>query len=343
MAEAGELSTGNVQGFLHACGLLAEDARVEVEELGGGISNIVLRVAGPDRCLVVKQSLPKLRVRADWPFDQKRTLVEHDCLVLLERLVPGAVPKALHCDEDAHALVIACVPEGGVLWKTALLRGEIDPGVAGRAGELLGRIHRDAAGDDAVRERFADQTVLVQGRTDPYHATVAQLHPALAPAIEAEVERLLATRRTLTLGDYSPKNLFVYPERVVAIDFEVAHWGDPAFDVAFCLTHLSLKAVRFEALARRYLAAGDRFWRDYCAQEADRLCDEAGIVRELGCLLLARVDGKSPVEYIEDERRKDVVRGIAAELLIGPDRSVPAALAEVASHVARAQPERVAR
>src|SRR4029078_2413764 len=110
---------------------------------------------------------------------------------------------------------------------------------------LRGRSHGLAAGAADARCRFADQTVMIQGRTDPYHVTTAAAHPELAQAIGAEVERLLATRRTLTLGDWSPKNIFVSPDRILAIDFEVAHWGDPAFDVAFCLTHLSLKAMRF--------------------------------------------------------------------------------------------------
>ena len=118
-----ELTHDGVEDFLIAAGLLEEAARVTVEELGGGISNIVLRVSAPERCLVVKQSLPKLRVQADWPFDQRRTLGERDCLALLGRLVPGAVPEMLHCDEASFTLVISCVPAGGVLWKRDLLRG----------------------------------------------------------------------------------------------------------------------------------------------------------------------------------------------------------------------------
>jgi aminoglycoside phosphotransferase (APT) family kinase protein len=331
MPEPGELSPANLKDFLVGAGLVGADSTAVIEELGGGVSNLVFRVSGPEGCLVVKQSLPKLRVRADWPFDQKRTLVERDCLTLLGRLVPGAVPAMLYCDEAAFALVLSCAPAGGVLWKDELLRGEADPAAAGWAGELLGRIHRLAAGDPEARERFADQTVLVQGRTDPYHVAAAALHPELAPAIEAELERLLSTRRTLVLGDYSPKNIFVYPDRVLAIDFEVAHWGDPGFDVAFCLTHLTLKAMRLGAVAGPYLVAADRFWQEYRAQGADRLCDEEGLVRELGCLLLARIDGKSPVEYIEDDATKDAVRALAAELLTAPRRTVPEALDTVGS------------
>jgi 5-methylthioribose kinase len=336
MPELEALAPAGVVDFLVGAGVLEPGADARVEPLGGGISNVVLRVTAPGRCMVVKQSLPKLRVEADWPFDQRRTLVERDCLTLLGRLVPGAVPDVVYCDEASFALVISCVPAGGALWKTDLLGGRADPAVAGRAGDLLGRIHRLAAADTAARERFADQTVLVQGRTDPYHVAAAAVHPELAPAIEAEVERLLATRRTLTLGDYSPKNLFVYPDRMVAIDFEVAHWGDPGFDVAFCLTHLALKAICFD---ERHLDGASSFWQAYRSAGAAELCDEVGLVRELGCLLLARIDGKSPVEYVEDDATRDVVRALAARLIAGPARTVPEALAAVAGSV----PERVLR
>jgi 5-methylthioribose kinase len=276
-----------------------------------------------------------LRVQAEWPFDRRRTLGERDCLTLLGRLAPGQVPRLLHSDEEVFALVISCAPPGGRLWKDDLLAGRADPVIGGRAGELLGRIHRLAASDVAARERFADQTVLIEGRTDPYHAATAVAHPELAAAIEAEVDRLLATRRTLTLGDWSPKNLFVYPDHVFAIDFEVAHWGDPAFDVAFCLTHLSLKAMRFGGRAD-YLACAERFWSAYRREDAARLCGEDAVVRELGCLLLARIDGKSPVEYIDDEATKDAVRALGAALLTGPVRTVTDALAVVASRRAGA-------
>src|SRR5205823_12218772 len=103
------------------------------------------------------------------------------------------------------------------------------------------------------------------------------------------------------------------------------------FDVAFCLTHLSLKAMRFAAAADRYLACAGRFWREYRREDTGGLCDEDGVVRELGCLLLARIDGKSPVEYIQDDSTKDAVRTLAARLLTRPPETVEEAVAAVAS------------
>ncbi len=255
-----ELDARTAGTYLQEHGVAPPDADVTVEELGWGISNVVLRASWPGACIVVKQSLPKLRVEDDWPFDRDRIVGERDCMEYLSVLLPpGSVPDVVFSDDASFAFAMTCVPAGGVLWKQALLDGEIDPEAARRAGRLLASIHRDSAADERVRERFASQTVLIQGRIDPYHLTAAEAHPDLAPRIHAEVERLLATRRALVLGDYSPKNLFVYPDRVVAIDFEVAHWGDPAFDVAFLLTHLVLKASYRPVDAAAYLAAAQPF------------------------------------------------------------------------------------
>ncbi|HEY2439236.1 MAG TPA: phosphotransferase [Solirubrobacteraceae bacterium] len=325
MTDVPLLTVATVGAYLEAVGLVPSGVPVAAEELGGGISNVVLKVSWGEEAMVLKQSMPKLRVSADWPFDRRRTLVERDCLQLLGRLVPGAVPDVIFCDADEYVLAISCVPDGGTLWKQALMAGDVDDVAAGRAGALLGRIHRLSALDADARDRFADQTVMIQGRTNPYHLTAAARHPSLAPAIEREVARLLSTRVALTLGDYSPKNLFVYDDRVVAIDFEVAHWGDPAFDVAFCLTHLVLKAMRFETRSARYLAAAARFWADYAA-EGGGLAQEPDVVCELGCLLLARIDGKSPIEYITADPTRNRVRALAASLITGGDGSVAAAL-----------------
>jgi 5-methylthioribose kinase len=148
---------------------------------------------------------------------------------------------------------------------------------------------------------------------------------------------MLSRQVALTLGDYSPKNLFVYPDHVMAIDFEVAHWGDPAFDVAFCLTHLILKAIHFAPRSAPYLASAARFWEDYRAAGAG-LAQQPDVVAELGCLLLARIDGKSPVEYITDDPTRNLVRDLAAQLITDGGDSVPGALATAA----RAIPDTVA-
>jgi 5-methylthioribose kinase len=161
----------------------------------------------------------------------------------------------------------------------------------------------------------------VQGRIDPYHRFTAARHPDLAPAIHAEAARMLAHRETLVHGDYSPKNLFAYPDRVLMIDFEVAHWGDPAFDAAFCLTHLLLKVIHFPDQRREYLGAARAFAEGYAGGTET----ERHTVRELGCLLLARIDGKSKKDYTTAEAEKEHARLLARRLFLSP----PGSLADV--------------
>jgi 5-methylthioribose kinase len=321
-----ELSPGNAAAFLRTRGVLGPDVAVQVGELGGGISNVVLRVRTPDDCLVLKQPLARLRVASDWPFDRERVLGEHRCMAYLgEVLRPGEVPQVRHFDPDAYVLTMSCAPPGGRLWKEALLAGDIDVAAASLAGNQLGRIHALSLRDEPLlRASFESQTVLIQGRVDPYHRSTADRHPELASRIEAEIDRLLATRRTLTLGDYCPKNTFVYADRVLALDFEVAHWGDPGFDVAFCLNHLLLKALCFRPWTDRYLAAARAFWTAYAPVAPGPAETELAAARELGVLLLARIDGKSPVEYISDDPTRQLVRETAARVILAaPEQLEP--------------------
>jgi 5-methylthioribose kinase len=204
-----------------------------------------------------------------------------------------------------------------VVWKDALLKGEVDVEIARMAGVLLGWIHRGSANDPALAQRFAELMPLVQGRIDPYHRATLAAHPDLAALIEEDIERLMTQRRALVLGDYSPKNLIAYPGRLLLLDFEVAHWGDPAFDAAFLITHLVLKAVHCGS--DEYLAAARTFWEAYLA--AGGSAHEQDVALELCVLLLCRVDGKSKAEYLDEEERS-FVRGLARELLLNAERTL---------------------
>lgn len=327
------LTRDSIEAYLRRRAAIPAGCAVAIDELGGGISNAVFKVvAGPDR-FVVKQSLARLRVADEWWFDRRRNWIERDCLRYLTAILPpGSVPSVRFSDDANYIFAMSCAPEGGVVWKEALLSGHCDTLTARRCAVLLASIHTAAARDDQARQRFADQTVLVQGRIVPYHRAAAAAHPDLAPMIEAEVERLLATRRTLVLGDYSPKNIIAYDDRVLALDFEVAHWGDPAFDVAFCLSHLVLKASRFRERSRAYLDLAGAFWSAYrAAAEREAEATEAAVVMELGCLLLARIDGMSKVEYIQDGETKDFIRSLARSIIAEGRPCVAAVLADIDS------------
>lgn len=326
-------STQDVADYLRRRGIVPEGVAAQARELAGGISNHVWRVDWPSGAVVVKQSLPMLRVTEVWEFDPRRILVECDCMRVLGDLLPqDMVPQVIDLDRDRLTFTMSCAPPGGVVWKDALLRGDVDVMVARRAGELLAEVHRRSAEEARLAARFDDLMPLIQGRIEPYHRSTARAHPDLTDRIEADVERLTVRRRTLVLGDYSPKNLIVYPDRVLALDFEVAHWGDPAFDTAFMLTHLIAKAVHRSQASGAYLTAAREFWQAYCDGAGELGASEMDTVTELGVLLLCRVDGKSKLEYLSADQRERI-RAIARALIGRGERDLGRALTSVATRL----------
>ncbi len=319
--------------YLRAAGVLPAGEQVSVEELGGGVSSQVLRAETDEQCVVLKQALPKLRVADDWRSPVERALTEARAATALARLLPpGAVLPPLHADAQRHLFVMPCAPAGAETWKAKLLRGELATATARRVGELLGLLHRRSRGDAALAREFASREFFLTLRVEPYLDTTAERRPELAGAIARQKDLLLATRQCLVHGDYSPKSLLVGPDdpaAVIVLDHEVAHWGDPAFDVAFCLTHLHTKSVAFHERASGYLALAGELWGAYLA--AARPPDPDGLERHavalLGCIIAARVDGKSPVEYLQTPAAKETARALARTILLDE----LAALTEVAA------------
>jgi Ser/Thr protein kinase RdoA (MazF antagonist) len=323
--------TSSLEGPQRARAFLVEhrlfDAaeRVDIEVLTGGVSSLVLRARGSTRCVVVKQALAQLRVDDEWHSRVERSAIEARCAQVLGELVPRSVPKTLAVDDARHAFVMACAPPGSANWKVQLMSGVVESASAARAGLLLGRIHARSTGRADLAAQFDDRSFFDELRIDPYLRTLAMRHPDLAPRIESMVEDHLRTRVCLVHGDYSPKNLLVAPDGdLILLDHEVAHWGNPAFDCAFVLNHLCLKALKFPARAEVYLSSAQMLWEAYQAEKPPETAH--GLEREtaelLGGLMLARVDGKSPVEYLVTDPERARVRSLARRLVDDRECSV---------------------
>ena len=318
------LTADRVAPVLIERGVVPDDADPEVTPLGGGVSNEVFHVAWADDAVVVKQPLANLAVEDDWPADVGRVHNEAAAARVYRRVVDAyevrdiVVPAVRFEDRDEHLIAIDAAPLSAGMWKTGLLAGKVDETVGEVVGSFLGAAHEFAATESDVREGFSNYTPFEQLRLDPYHATVAERHPDVAPAIDAEIERIRDARSTLVHGDYSPKNVLIEGgdnRRVWLLDFEVAHWGDPAFDVAFMLNHLFIKSVYNADRNERYVSTARAFWDAYGDVAAVDAGFEANVVAELGVLALARVDGKSPVEYVTAETTKDRLRTVAKTVL----------------------------
>ena len=316
-----ELAPENALAYLREHGVVPADADGESRALGGGVSNRVVLVETDAGCFVLKQPLPNLAVEDDWPADVSRIHTEASAARAYADVLDGVdgarVPAVRYENRDDHVAAFSCAPDDAGTWKSELLAGTVDRDVARVVGRLLGSVHASAEGDDRLRSAFEDREPFRQLRVDPYHRTVARRHPDVAAAVEEEIDRMDGAARTLVHGDYSPKNVLVAPaatgrREVWILDFEVAHWGDPAFDTAFMLNHLFIKSVHNGDRQSAYLEASEAFWEGYRRNGFDV---EGETVAELGVLLLARVDGKSPVEYVTDEATARTLRTIAKRCL----------------------------
>ncbi|MCA3387834.1 MAG: aminoglycoside phosphotransferase family protein [Roseomonas sp.] len=307
---------------LVAMGLLAPGQRAQGEALAGGVSSDIWHLTLPDgREICVKRALPKLKVAADWRAPVVRNVYEARWLKEADRALPGAVPKLLGQDEATGALAMEFLsPEDHPVWKARLRDGHADVAFAGEVGRRITAIHAHAAANPSLAEAFPTDEIFHAIRLEPYLLATARAHSDLAAILEDIAAVTARSKHTLVHGDVSPKNILCGPAGPVFLDAECAWWGDPAFDLAFCLNHLLLKCLWtpsasagfmacFEALSARYLAGIT--W-----EAADAL--EARAARLLPGLFLARVDGKSPVEYLTEEDDKNRVRRVARALLTKP-------------------------
>jgi 5-methylthioribose kinase len=308
------LTPSNAAEYLKAHGY---PLRGVVTPLGGGVSNTVLLAETVHGRLVIKQALERLRVAEEWRADPARTLREAAALRDVAGLLPaGATPGVVFVDEQNYIYAMEAAPEGAQDWKTLLLAGVIDPAVGGAVGRLLARQVASTRAVVPWRERYGDQRVFDELRLDPYYRFTAARHLDLAPCFARATARCRGRAASLVHGDWSPKNLLIAGGRPMVIDYEVVHYGDAAFDAAFLFNHLLLKSYHRPQWRSRYGEVAAAFWR-----EAAPVVDVEGVKLHLGCLLLARVDGKSPAEYLVCET-KPTLRALARSILLTPPGDV---------------------
>jgi aminoglycoside phosphotransferase (APT) family kinase protein len=310
--------------FLRRAGLAGSDESPAVEALAGGVSSEIWRVDLASGPVCVKRALPRLRVAQNWEAPVERNRYEYLWMKEAARAVPGAAPAVLAADDAAGLFAMQYLePRRHPLWKEQLRRAHADADFAARVGSSLAAIHAATSGR-AFAALFPTDAIFHAIRLEPYLVATAKKHPDLASEINSLVEITATTKLAVVHGDVSPKNILAGPQGPVFLDAECAWFGDPAFDLAFCLNHLLLKCAWVPQATARFLSCFDALASSYLSgvtwESAAAL--EARAAALLPGLLLARVDGKSPVEYLTQEAEKQKVRDFARGLLAHP----PAAL-----------------
>lgn len=293
--------------------------------LTGGVSSDIWRIATEDRTWCVKRALPVLKTAERWEAPIERSASEARWLAEAARVDPSAVPGLVAFDRQAGALLLEWLDTATFAnWKSELLHGRVEIAVAGRLGRMLRALH-DAFATPTQHTAFDNAHLFHALRLEPYLARTAARHPDLAEDLHELVVMFTAAAATVVHGDVSPKNVLVSDDRVVILDAECATWGDAAFDVAFCLTHLCAKGLHIAPVRTAIHRSAVAFVDGYADGRADA-STAMRAARWLPALLLARVDGASPLEYL-DEAERGAIRAATRGLLADPSGDVGEAVA----------------
>ena len=290
--------------YLRQAGWIEEDEAPDLQILEGGVSNrTVLLQRTNGQAWVLKQALPKLRVEVDWFSDPARIAREALALQWLEKWLPKehAVPLVF-LDRQNHLLAMQAVPCPHQNWKTILLDGKLSNDHVLQFARMLATLHRRALDDreDAAKE-FADRSFFHSLRLEPYYAYTGEQEAGAKAFMGQLIVESLLREDTVVHGDYSPKNILVHAGNLILLDHEVMHWGDPAFDIGFSLTHLLSKANHLRHRRKDFARAAQNFWKIYGLHLGPvpwRKGFETRCVKHALACLLARVSGRSPLEYL---------------------------------------------
>lgn len=316
--------------YQKCCEIIAElklgtaDSVTDFTPLEGGVSSDIARVNVGTRSYCIKFALPKLKVAADWNAPVHRNRAEYEWLQLAAAIAPESTVRLFGRSETLHGFVMEYLEGSSVyLWKSALLDEQDNRGEAGRIGDLMGQIHAASTQSSFDPVPFQNADDFYSIRIEPYLVYTASQHPGLAKPITALADHLYKASQVLVHGDISPKNILFRDNTPIILDAECATMGDASFDLAFCLNHLVLKAIHLPSSRKELLDSTLELWQAYQShivwENVDAL--ELRVCQLLPALMLARVDGKSPVEYLE-VANQELVRSIAIGLIKTPCESL---------------------
>ena len=311
------LDETTVVAYLTNRGIISGPA--EVEELTGGVSNVVLAVKSEGKDLVLKQALPQLKVAAVWKADQRRAIVEANGMKLLHSITPESVPELIDFDPGDFTLTMERLPRECTVWKSDLLSGVIKPSIGADLGRILATWHNFGADSKESRDAYMEDTLFDQLRVTPFYRAVAKVNPPLDGRIQELITEISTLKLTLVHGDFSPKNIMISGnDNPIVLDFEVMHTGNPVFDLGFVSAHLLCKYLRTEDQKQRSLLRETAISFINSYSHACNIVTAKSLPHHVAVIALARVEGVSPVNYL-DEGGKARVQSVTKAALANPD------------------------
>lgn len=337
-----DISNKNVlEQYLRERNFVDPDEGYSIHYCGGGVSCTVAFVYAGKKPIIIKQGLAQLKVKEEWLCDPNRMNIEQQSTRIYHKLMPDCAPEVYFYDGDNYIYGREAVPEDWRMWKADLLNGKLDFVAAGKVIQTLLTVHNTCSRDRAVAAEFGRKDIFYNLRISPYFEFIKGRYPERSALISSVIDFLMTAKITLIHGDFSPKNIMTDGNAVSILDYEVAHYGHPAFDLGFFSTHFVLKAIKNKQWAESYLNMlvymMDQYFGGVDCMDTQEL--EACYLKTWALIILARVDGKSPAEYITEEADKALVRDVAFVMIDNNITSYRAAADMVLQKVKQARGE----
>ena len=282
---------------------ISSSEMIGIQILKGGVSNrtvLLKRAAHAD--WVIKQAIPKLRVKEDWYCSPARIRSESKGMLWLAEILPeGTVPRLIYEDSTQDLIVMEAIPTPHFNMKKKLLEGSVDPDLFSQMGEILGIVHRRGSGNAEIAEVFEDSSFFEILRLEPYYRFTAKRVARAQTFLLDLCDQTINHPYSIVHGDFSPKNILIFEGKLRLIDHEVIHYGDATFDLGFSLSHFLSKALHLPGSRSDLFKSTKIYFKSYQAQNPpwNKKIEKRTIAHTLGCLL-ARVHGRSPLEYLTD-------------------------------------------
>jgi 5-methylthioribose kinase len=329
--------------YLRSIGIVAAGDAVTVEAAGDGNINWVRRARTRDgRSWIVKQARPSLERFPQYQASTERIVFEARYFATARAFDRQKVcPQVLHFDEPARVLVLEDLGDAERLDR-ALARGAVTHDAIACVAAFLGTVHAATRSSD-LSARFAnDDMRCLHGDHIfrlPFQANDFPLAPAvrrraaqlqkegrLGRIAAAAYDRYRESRTALVHADAQAGNILLTQSGPKLLDAEIAHVGDPAFDVGTLIAHVLLPAVGV-GNRERVPATLDGLWSAYENAHGPQGCPQfAEAALYAGVEMMRRTIGAARVAVVETSEAALAVIDVAGRLMTEP----PAAPDEIA-------------
>ena len=291
---------------------------ISFEELKGGVSSDVYKVKTSENTYCVKRSVPKLRVKKEWYADTKRLKYEFFWLSHCKKIIPNRIPYVYNFIQKKDYLILEYFNNKKFdTLKSHLLNKKIEKKIIIKISKDLFKIHKESS-TNTIKKKFINNSKnFYDLRLDAYFNELARVYPKLKKKVKNVLISYEKNSSTLVHGDFSPKNILVSDNKIKYIDAETSNFGDPAFDVVFFSNHLLIKSIFIPSKKKEFINCYKKFFYTYLSslKKSDKpnFFNRCAIMIPL--MLLARIDGKSPVEYIVKDKIKNKIRLLSFRLI----------------------------